>query len=96
MPVQKAAARTQATVPTAHSVADVVDVSHMSGILTVFSSLSALLSGPQVALVVKNPPANAGDVRDKDSIPGLGRSNMETHFRIFAWRIPQAEESGRL
>ena len=26
----------------------------------------------QVALVVKNPPANAGDVRDVGSIPGLG------------------------
>ena len=26
----------------------------------------------QVALVVKNPPANAGDARDADSIPGLG------------------------
>ena len=25
-------------------------------------------------LVVKNPPANAGDIRDVDSIPGLGRS----------------------
>ena len=25
-------------------------------------------------LVVKNPPANAGDVRDGNSIPGLGRS----------------------
>ena len=28
----------------------------------------------QVALVVKNPPANAGDVRDAGSIPGSGRS----------------------
>ena len=28
----------------------------------------------QVALVVKNPPANAGDARDKGSIPGLGGS----------------------
>ena len=28
----------------------------------------------QVELVVKNPPANAGDVRDVGSIPGLGRS----------------------
>ena len=28
----------------------------------------------QVALVVKNPAVNAGDIRDKDSIPGLGRS----------------------
>ena len=28
----------------------------------------------QVALVVKNPPANAGDIRDAGSIPELGRS----------------------
>ena len=28
----------------------------------------------QVALVVENPPANAGDVRIVGSIPGLGRS----------------------
>ena len=28
----------------------------------------------QVALVVKNPPANAGDARDAGSIPGLGKS----------------------
>ena len=28
----------------------------------------------QVVLVVKNPPANAGDIRDVGSIPGLGRS----------------------
>ena len=27
----------------------------------------------QVALVVENPPANAGDVRGEDLIPGLGR-----------------------
>ncbi|KAB0372631.1 hypothetical protein FD755_015384 [Muntiacus reevesi] len=29
---------------------------------------------PHVVLVVKNPPANAGDVREVGSIPGLGRS----------------------
>ena len=28
----------------------------------------------QVALVVKNPPASGGDIRDTGSIPGLGRS----------------------
>ena len=28
----------------------------------------------QVALVVKNPPPHAGDVRDMGLIPGLGRS----------------------
>ena len=27
----------------------------------------------QVVLVVKNPPANAGDIREVGSIPGLGR-----------------------
>ena len=26
-----------------------------------------------MALVVKNPPPNAGDIRDVGSIPGLGR-----------------------
>ena len=33
----------------------------------------------QVALVVKNPPANAGDIKDVGSIPGLGRSPGEGH-----------------
>ena len=28
----------------------------------------------QVALVVQKPPANAGNIRDVGSIPGLGRS----------------------
>ena len=31
--------------------------------------------GSQVALVVKNLPANAGDVRSAGLIPGLGRSS---------------------
>ena len=33
----------------------------------------------QVVLVVKNPPANAGDLRDAGSIPGLGRSRGGGH-----------------
>ena len=33
----------------------------------------------QVALVVKNPPANAGDVRDAFLIPGSGRSPGRGH-----------------
>ena len=32
---------------------------------------------PFVTLVVKNPPANAEDIRDANSIPGLGRSPRE-------------------
>ena len=31
------------------------------------------------ALVVKNPPANAGDIRGEGSIPGSGRSPGEGH-----------------
>jgi len=52
-----------------------------------------------VALVVKNSPANAGDVRDTGSIPGSGRSpggGMATHSSILAWIIPWTEEPGRL
>ena len=33
-----------------------------------------MVTASQVVLVVKNLPANAGDVRDLSSIPGLGRS----------------------
>ena len=28
----------------------------------------------QVAIVVKNPPANTGDIKDAGSVPGLGRT----------------------
>ena len=33
------------------------------------------MPGHKVVLVVKNPPANAGDIKDVGSIPGLGRSS---------------------
>ena len=33
------------------------------------------LRASQVTLEVKNPPANAGDIRDPGSISGLGRSS---------------------
>ena len=52
----------------------------------------------QVALVVKNPPANTGDIRDVGSVPGSGRSPgggpSKTHPSILAWRIPWIEEPG--
>ena len=35
------------------------------------------LGASQVAQVVKNPPANAGDAGDAGSTPGLGRSPGE-------------------
>jgi len=48
--------------------------------LTWLSSSSSSINirwASQVALVVKNLPANAGDVRNMGSIPGLGRSPGE-------------------
>ena len=46
--------------------------------------------------MVKNPPADSGDM---GSIPGLGRSpeeEMATHSNILAWKIPWTEERGGL
>ena len=53
----------------------------------------------QVVLVVKNLPANAGEMGDAGSIPRSGRSleeGMATHFNVLAWRIPWTEEPGGL
>ena len=53
----------------------------------------------QVALVVKNLPANAGELRDAALIPGSGRSleeGMATHSSILAWRVPWTEGPGGL
>ena len=49
-------------------------------------------------IVVKNPPANAGDERNVGSIPGSEDSLevMATHSSVLALRIPQTEEPGRL
>ena len=49
--------------------------------------------------MVKNPSANAGDVRDVGLIPGLGRCPGADHgnpYSILAWRIPWIEEPGGL
>ena len=49
--------------------------------------------------MVKNPPANAEDVRDAGSIPGSGRSLGEgkaTHSSFLAWESPWTEEPGGL
>ena len=53
----------------------------------------------QAVLVVKNPPANAGDVRKM--VHSLGgedplEEGMATHSSILAWRIPWAEGPGKL
>ena len=49
----------------------------------------------QVAMVIKNPPANAGDIRDVGLIPGEDplEKGMAPHTpNILAWRISWTEE----
>ena len=50
--------------------------------------------------VVKNPPANAGDIGlipDMGRSPGEGNGNLLRYFPGFlAWEIPWTEEPGRL
>ena len=52
----------------------------------------------QVALVVKNPPVNARDIRDVGLLPGQEgplEEGLTTHSIILAWRIPWTEELGQ-
>ena len=54
----------------------------------------------QVALVVKNLPAKAGDIK-RPRLRSLGgedplEEGMATHSSLLSWRIPWAEEPGRL
>ena len=63
----------------------------------VFHYLPFLAS--QVALVVKNLLASAGDKRDVDLIPGLGRSPGGGHDNLLQYsclEIPWTEEPGGL
>ena len=59
-----------------------------------------LVWASQVALVVKNPSANAGDIRDVGLFPGSGRSpgGGDGYPLQYSspWRIPGAEEPGRV
>ena len=62
-------------------------------------SLAWRILNHPVELVVKNPPANAGDIRDAGLIlsrEGPLEEGMATHPSIVAWRIPWTEELGRL
>ena len=53
-----------------------------------------------MALVVKNPPANAGDLRETQ-VRSLGQEDplekeMAAHSGILVWEIPWTEEPGGL
>ena len=63
------------------------------------SSINVQLRASQVVLVIKNPPANAGDRRDAGLIPGSGRppgGGHCYHSSVQAWRIPWTEEPSGL
>ena len=52
-----------------------------------------------VALMVKNPPANAGDIRDAGSVLGWEdplEEGIAAHSSILAWRTPWTEKLGGL
>ena len=60
----------------------------------------ALIRGfPGSLLVVKDPPINAGDIRDMGLIPGQEgplEEEMATHPSVLAWRISYSEAPGGL
>ena len=50
-----------------------------------------------MAIMVKNLPANTGDIRDVGSIPGQEdplEEGLATHSSILVWRISWIEEPG--
>ena len=59
------------TLDTSHSFPSLYPV--IWAIVFIFYYMFLKNKGPQVALVVKNLPASAGDIRDAGSIPGSGR-----------------------
>ena len=46
--------------------------------------------------MLKSRPANAGDIGDLGSVPGLGRSPGGGNSSILAWEIPWIEEPVRI
>ena len=56
-----------------------VELSKMVHLLYLSANRQPDFGASQVALVLKNPPANVGDVRETCLIPELGRSPGEGH-----------------
>ena len=72
---------------------------HVTHTYNIYTHTHILCGASQVALVVKNLPANAGDIRDAGLIPEWGsflEEGMNTHSRILAGRAPWTEEPGWL
>ena len=67
-------------------------------ILCLFDNWYSNREASRVALVVKNPPANAGNIRGADSIPGSGRFPGGGHGNPLQYscvgNLPETEEPG--
>ena len=48
-----------------------------------------------MALVVENPSANAGDIKDAGSIPGSGRSSEGEHGHLLQYSCLKENPTGR-
>ena len=46
--------------------------------------------------MVKNLPANAGDLGSFHGSEDSSEEETATHFSILAWKIPRMEETGKL
>ena len=65
---------------TVRSIVKMLPGSHLGdNLFFQFNANHTMKWASHMVLVVKNPPANAGDIRDMDSIPGLGRSPEGVH-----------------
>ena len=65
--------------------------------VTVLRHNKIISMASQMALMVKNPSAAKGGIRDVGLIPGSGRSpagGHATHSSVLAWRSPWTEEPG--
>ena len=74
-------------------------ITHYLSTSCLFGVSPLLLWASQVMIVIKNPPASAGEIRDLGSIPGSEdplEEGVATHSSILAWRIPRTEEPGGL
>ena len=81
--------------PSQHGWAQAYDSSPLSSaavVIFIRSSLQVWILGPwasQVVLVVKNLPADVGDIRDTGSIPWSGRSPRRGHGNSLQYSFPE-------
>ena len=89
--------RDQETAVSSGVLSHVEDLGHCRLLLSEHSALdgSPYREVSQSALVVKNPPANAGDLRDAGLIPGLGRSPRGGHSNALQCSCLENPTDGR-